>query len=232
MSSSVPLVEIEGLVRGSAPGNRDCLIGSVGPYLQALSVGSDGCERLEFLGDAVLSVIVTQYLYDRFPSSREGFLSKMRSKIVSAKMLTRLAQSMGVDRFAGTLAPVDDVLEALIAAICIDRGMDRASTWFINVLEHHVDLSALVSWHDSCKQRLANLCGPLTFTKLTSDPGTVLVCLRDAYGQVLGTASACNRRDAEEDAARKALVHRSGDSQSQAMLPRQAMARHVIRTSG
>lgn len=184
---------------------------------------------MEFLGDAVLSVIVTRYLYDRFPSSREGFLSKMRSKIVSSKMLARLGVSLGIDKHVNKPVAIDDILEAWIAAVCIDRGLTEAAAWFINVLEHHVDLSALVSWHDSSKQRLANICGPLSFSRLkSSDPATVLVCLRDAYGVVLGTASARNRHEAEEDASRKALVVRSA-SRCSTLLPRHAMAsyRHL-----
>lgn len=230
MSTSSSLGEIEGLIRGSAPGNRDFTVGKITPYLEALNVGAHGCERMEFLGDAVLSVIVTQYLYDRFPSSREGFLSKMRSKIVSARMLTQLAASLGVEKHVSPSTSIDDILEALIAAISIDRGMREASDWFINVLEHHVDLSALVSRHDSYKQQLTNLCGPLTFTRLTSVPGTVLVCLKDAVGAVLGTASACNRRDAEEDASRKALA--AMVLTCPVSLPRHAMAKHVIQTFG
>lgn len=225
----ITIEEVQSLMRGSAPGNVACRVRSVRPYVDALTVGSDGCERLEFLGDAILSVVVTQYLFERFPSSREGFLSKMRSKIVSSRMLSQLGELLDVgshvlNHTTGSVA-IDDILEALIAAISIDAGMDAAKTWFINVLEHHVDISALVSWHDSNKQRLAKLSGTLTFTEISSPraAGGVSVCVRDSMGVVLGTATARNRRDAEEDASRKALVSRHGHGGA-AVLPRHAMA--------
>lgn len=225
--------EVEGLIRGSAPGNSECKVGSVKPYIDALTVGSDGCERMEFLGDAVLSVVVTQYLYERFPSSREGFLTKMRAKIVSSRMLSQLAGMLNLKSYVRTTRPhghshvaLDDVLEAVIAAVCIDAGMEAARHWFINVLEHHVDVSALVSWHDSNKQRLVTLGGPCTFTEMTAKTlGTVSVCVRDSRGAVIATATAGTRREADENAARKALAaHGNRPRDGSAMLPRHALA--------
>lgn len=195
--------------------------------MDALSVGSDRCERMEFLGDAVLQVVVTQYLYERFPSSREGFLSKMRSKIVSSHMLSQLGKLLNLSSHVQghrTSCALDDILEALIAAICIDAGIEAARAWFINVLEHHVDVSALVSRHDSGKQRLHNVRGAVTFTQIGTPRGKVTVCVKDLSGSVLATATAGSRKDAEEEAALKAL---SGCPEEVAVLPRQAMACHV-----
>lgn len=225
--------EVENLVRDSAPGNRTFQVKSVSPYIEALTVGSDGCERMEFLGDAVLSVAVTQYLYERFPASREGFLSKMRSKIVSARMLSQLGINLDLEAHVSdtrhghghTKVAVDDILEALIAAISLDLGMEAAKAWFINVLEHHVDISALVSWHDSSKQRLSKLSGAVIFSEMASPRGAVSVCVKDCAGVILGTATAATRKDAEEEAARKALTAMHGHGGA-AVLPRQAMACH------
>lgn len=219
---AVSEAEVEGLVRGSAPGNGRCRVGSLLPYAEALAMGSAGCERMEFLGDAVLSIVVTQYLYDRFPSSREGFLTKMRSKIVSSRMLSQLAGLLhleahvrrSTDTTNSSRGPIalDDILEAFIAAICLDAGIEAARDWFINVLEHHVDISALVSWHDTSKQRLVTLAGgAITFTEVVGGHAcahTRAVCVRDATGRVIATAMAGTRRDAEEDAARKVLASR------------------------
>lgn len=222
--------DIEGLIRNSAPRNNACRIKSLSPYVDALTVGSDRCERMEFLGDAVLQVVVTQYLYERFPSSREGFLSKMRSKIVSSNMLTQLGTLLNLSshvhdhRTCKMSIALDDILEALIAAICVDAGMEAARAWFINVLEHHVDVSALVSRHDSGKQRLQNVRGAVTFTQVGAPRGKITVCVRDPSGSVLATATAGSRRDAEEEAALKAL---SGCPKGVAVLPRHAMACHA-----
>lgn len=229
----VTLQELQTFIRESAPGNKEFIVTSLEPYRDALHIGSDACERLEFLGDSILSVVVTQYLYERFPVSREGFLTKMRSKIVSSKMLTQIAIQLGLDYHvrdrrstydgAKMHLAVDDILEAFLAAISIDMGLDLAKTWFLNVLEHHVDVSALVSWHDSSKQRLTKLNGALTFVETRATRETVSVCVRDARGVVLGTATARTRKEAEEDASRKALTIQHG-ANCAASLPREAMA--------
>src|SRR5574337_446911 len=90
------------------------------------SKGKDGpresYERLEFLGDAVLSSVIADYLFKKFPFKDEGFLTKMRSRIVSRQQLGKLALKFGVDRFiiaeqglAGKSNSINgDVFEALI----------------------------------------------------------------------------------------------------------------------
>lgn len=230
------ICEVEGVLRDSAPANMKCQLITLAPYINAFSIGSHSCERMEFLGDAILSVVVTQYLYDRFPTCREGFLTSMRSKIVSANMLTNLGELLQLnnhvrDRRVHLLGHervvrVDDILEALIAAISIDQGMNAAKTWFLNVLEHHVDISSLVSHHDSHKQRLAKLSGSLTFSKITCPKGMVSVCLKDSNGVILGTATGASRREAEENASRKALAASSSSQAHIREVPRPAMAHY------
>jgi len=89
-------------------------------------------ERLEFLGDAVLDMIVARYLYERYPDQNEGFLSKMRTKIVNGKMLGHLAKEIGFSKFAiiskqieesqgrDNYKTMEDIFEAFIGAIYID----------------------------------------------------------------------------------------------------------------
>ena len=89
-------------------------------------------ERLEFLGDSLLSMIVTNYLYLRFPDQNEGFLSKIRTKIVNGKMLGYLSEKIGLPKFAiiskqveesggrNNYKIMEDIFEAFIGAIYID----------------------------------------------------------------------------------------------------------------
>jgi len=89
-------------------------------------------ERLEFLGDAILGMIVARYLYERYPDQAEGFLSKMRTKIVNGKMLGSLGGKIGLDKWAIVSKQVEDmqgrrnyktledIFEALIGAIYMD----------------------------------------------------------------------------------------------------------------
>jgi ribonuclease III len=89
-------------------------------------------ERLEFLGDAILGMIVARYLHERYPAQDEGFLSNMRTKIVNGKMLGDLSAKIGFPKFAVLSKQVEDIqgrqnykimediFEAFIAAIYID----------------------------------------------------------------------------------------------------------------
>jgi ribonuclease-3 len=98
-------------------------------------------ERLEFLGDAILGMVVARYLYDRYPDQNEGFLSKMRTKIVNGKMLGHLAGIVGFTKFAimskqveevsgrSNYKIMEDIFEAFIGAIYMDfqRPEDEVS---------------------------------------------------------------------------------------------------------
>jgi ribonuclease-3 len=89
-------------------------------------------ERLEYLGDSILNFIVANYLYMRFPDQSEGFLSKIRTRIVNGKMLGYLAEKIGFNKFAiiskqveeangrNNYKIMEDIFEAFIAAIYID----------------------------------------------------------------------------------------------------------------
>lgn len=89
-------------------------------------------ERLEFLGDSLLGMIVASYLYDRFPDQNEGFLSKIRTKIVNGKMLGYLSDKIGFPKFAIISKQVEDangrinykimedIFEAFIGALYLD----------------------------------------------------------------------------------------------------------------
>jgi ribonuclease-3 len=93
-------------------------------------------ERLEFLGDAVLGCVVARYLYDRYPDQNEGFLSRMRTKLVNGRSLATISTQLGLNRFAiiskqceasggrDTVAVCEDIFEAFIGAILTDFSTD------------------------------------------------------------------------------------------------------------
>ena len=103
-------------------------------------------EQFEFLGDAVLGLVTSELLFQRFPHCREGRLSKMRAHLVSARHLVKVARSLqlgrylllgrGEERSGGRSKPalLADALEALIAAIYLDGGMEVAKRVIVNVL--------------------------------------------------------------------------------------------------
>lgn len=124
-------------------------------------------ERLEFLGDAVVSTVVANYLFKRFPFENEGFLTETRSKVVSRKNLNGLARKIGLPemvkqdensrRTGASLG--GDALEALIGAIFVDRGYPAAERFVLRMLiDNFVDLDRLLKEDANFKSRLIEWC--------------------------------------------------------------------------
>lgn len=110
-------------------------------------------ERLEYLGDAVLDAILSDYLFEKFPDANEGFLTKIRSRIVNRDVLNQLAVSMGIDKILIskissshiTRNLYGDAFEALIGSVFLDKGFRRTKRVFIKkVLNQYLDLDLIV----------------------------------------------------------------------------------------
>ncbi len=120
-------------------------------------------ERLEYLGDAVLDAIVADYLFNTFPNQTEGFLTKIRSRIVSRQGLNAIALAIGVNKLMlchtnNTLAQkhiYGDALEALVGAIYLDLGFKEASDWVKKQLfNKHIDLNEVLATETDYKSRM------------------------------------------------------------------------------
>ncbi|MGA1978555.1 MAG: ribonuclease III [Bacteroidales bacterium] len=111
-------------------------------------------ERLEYLGDAVLDAILSDFLFDKYPESTEGFMTKIRSRIVNRDVLNQLAVSMGINEILisnvsashPTKNLYGDALEALIGSVFIDKGFNKTKKVFIDkVLNRYLDLDKIIS---------------------------------------------------------------------------------------
>lgn len=111
-------------------------------------------ERLEFLGDAVLSTVVADHLFRMFPYKDEGFLTEMRSKIVCRAQLNKLSFRLGIDQLiihsqdknSVFKSIKGDALEAIIGAIYLDKGFRFTRKILINrVIKNHFDLNELIN---------------------------------------------------------------------------------------
>lgn len=120
-------------------------------------------ERLEYLGDAVLSAVVADYLFKLFPTKGEGFLTEMRSKIVSRAQLNKLSQKLGIDLLiqADTDARnvyrsmKGDAFEAVVGAIYLDKGyLFTYKVLIEKVIQTHYDLEELEHTDTNYKSRL------------------------------------------------------------------------------
>jgi len=119
-------------------------------------------ERLEFLGDAILDAITADYLFKTYPTQDEGFLTEMRSKIVSRTQLNKLSHKLGLDqliRLDGSngvyRSYMGDAFEALIGAIYLDKGyMFTRKILLERIIKHYFDLDELVNQELNFKSKI------------------------------------------------------------------------------
>ena len=120
-------------------------------------------ERQEYLGDAILSSVVAHYLFKRFPGKDEGFLTEMRSKIVSRSSLNKLAHKMGLMQFIKISATDAHLMksaggnafEAFIGALYLDKGYEFTKKIIVKrILSQHFDLEELMHTEISYKSKV------------------------------------------------------------------------------
>jgi ribonuclease-3 len=126
-------------------------------------------ERLEFLGDAVLGVIVTDYVFTTYPMLQEGQLAKVRASVVNAEVLAEVAQELdlgaslrlgkGEDASGGRAKPsiLADAMEAVIAAVYLDGGIEPATRLVLFLLEGRIREQAIGPGGQDYKTRLQEL---------------------------------------------------------------------------
>ena len=124
-------------------------------------------ERLEFLGDAVIESITSDYLFIEFPDSDEGFMTQLRSKIVSRQSLNRIASEIGLDKHVISNAAGNstqkhiygDAFEAIVGAIYLDQGYDFANRLLINnIYANHLSIKDILHSETDFKSRLIEWC--------------------------------------------------------------------------
>ena len=177
-------------------------------------------ERLEYLGDAVLGTIVAEYLFKKYPNKDEGFLTKMRSKIVKRSSLNQIADKMGLDVILGQFnntrlsrSMLGNALEALVGAIYLECGYRETKRYIITrILRGYLDIHELESFDDNYKSQLLEWCQKngqsVTYKMLAKykyekrDRFKVAVLID---GKKLATADDFNKKSAEQTASEKAM---------------------------
>ena len=124
-------------------------------------------ERLEFLGDAVLECVSSDYLFIEYPDKNEGFLTKLRSKMVSRQMLNEVAKRIGMDQYVITHSSNNlsqkhiygDAFEAMMGAIYLDQGYDFVNRLLINkIFVDYIKVDQLTQAETDFKSRLIEWC--------------------------------------------------------------------------
>ncbi len=178
-------------------------------------------ERLEYLGDAVLGTIVAEYLFKKYPNSNEGFLTKMRSKIVKRKSLNKIGDKMGLDVLLSeynntrlSRSMLGNAVEALVGAIYLECGYRQTMNFVVRkMLRNYVDVHNLERFDDNYKSQLLEWCqknGQNVNYKLLArykfekrDRFKVAVMVD---GQKIATADDFNKKSAEQMASEKAMI--------------------------
>lgn len=120
-------------------------------------------ERLEYLGDAILSAVVADYLFRRYPYKNEGFLTEMRSKIVSRNSLNKLSRRLGLQQLivstsrhpSRSKSAAGDAFEAFVGALYLDKGYHIARRIIIRrIIDLQFDMDQLVETELSYKSRM------------------------------------------------------------------------------
>ncbi len=120
-------------------------------------------ERMEYLGDAVLGTAIADYLFRTYPTQPEGFLTEMRSRIVSRASLNKLSEKFGFDDYIrhspdvgyNTLSMRGNAFEALMGAIYLDRGFDFAKHIIVDrIVRIHIDMEQLQATDVNFKSKL------------------------------------------------------------------------------
>ena len=178
-------------------------------------------ERLEFLGDSMLGTIIYRYLYNEVPNGDEGYLTKMRSKIVSRKHLNELGKDLNLISYVESRIPKShfgdnihgNVFEALIGAIYLDRGYKYCEK-FINtrVIEPYVDIEQLEGKVISYKSLVIEWCQKQkkefqykVYEDTGKDPLKHFAVKLSIDERVMAKARATSKKKAEEKASKRAF---------------------------
>jgi len=133
--------------------------------LDAKNLITESNERLEFLGDAVLEIVISEFLFIKYPFKDEGFLTQLRSKLVSRKQLNFIAHKIGLQELLQSNVAKEsksiygDAIEALIGAIFIDKGFRVVKQFIIEkIINIHIDIEEVMQTETDFKSRVIEWC--------------------------------------------------------------------------
>lgn len=179
-------------------------------------------ERLEFLGDSVVDLVMTKYIYQRYFDSSEGVLTKRRNRLVCGQVMTQIGKSLGLDAYirmgSGSESKrtnpdvIEDTFEALVAVVFMEAGYDEAEKWVVGVYEKYVNIPELLSDEMEYKDKLIKY-----FMRTGRPSPEFVVTKKDREGfraavktgreNILGVGFGNTRKAAENDAAKNAYKY-------------------------
>ena len=194
-------------------------------FAREINIKSRGNEQLEFLGDSVLSFIITSYLYKNFGYFPEGRLAKIRSLLISGKNLGDIAKKIRLDRQIllseneesskgrGKESILADSMEAFIGALYIDKGINFASQWFLGKFEDSIEektddpkISDYKTYLQEIIQADYNKLVKYNIEKSEGpDHNKIFYSIAVLDDKIIGKGSGKSKKDSEQESAKNAL---------------------------
>ena len=178
-------------------------------------------ERLEYLGDSILSAVTSDILYHRYKKGNEGFLSGTRSKIVSRESLNRIAIKIGLEKLTRTAKnnyPRKDniygnAFEALVGAVYLDKGYEECRKFVQKTFDKHLNLDKIIKRDFNYKSKLLETAQHYKIVlEYNSSDGKRINKQEQVFqtevllnGSVVSCGAGCSKKESQQNAAQEAL---------------------------
>jgi ribonuclease-3 len=184
---------------------------------------SKNFETIEFMGDSVLGFVITKMLFDKYESEQEGFLTKIRTKLVRGDMLANIARKLGFRELVlmddkgirhgwnNNDNVLEDVFEAFVGAIYLDLGMVHAKKFILDIFNNpqYVNMNTILTVDDNFKDQLMRYCQAqkikLPVYEIIQHDNNIFSVSVSVNGSTCGIGYAKNKKKAEQEAAGEAI---------------------------
>jgi dsRNA-specific ribonuclease len=195
---------------------------------KVLPLQNKSYESLEYLGDAVIHLILANYLYKRYDNKDPGFLTVLRTKIEKGETLSKLSKHIGLDKYAIIARNIElaggrqnnknimeDIFEAFMGALSLETTFENCRLFLTNLIDEKIDFAELINTSDNYKELLMQHYHKLGFKttptykllEMTEDKKkTFIMGAYDPNNKLIGTGIASSKRVAAENAAKEALI--------------------------
>ena len=194
-------------------------------FAKEINIQSRGNEQLEFLGDSVVSFIITSYLYKNYSFLNEGKLTKIRASLISSKSLGQLSKEIRLDRQIllgeneessdgrNKESIFSDAFEAFIGALYIDKGINFTSQWFLDrfedLIEERVKNPKISDYKTYLQENVQADRSKLVKYRLENSEGPshnkIFYSVALIEDEIIGHGSGKSKQQSEQEAAKEAL---------------------------
>lgn len=201
---------------------------------KAIPLQAESYERLEFLGDAVLHLILAEYLFKRYDKEDEGFMTKLRTKIENGDTLCTLSKAIGLGDYVlisryvelnggreTNTSILEDAFEAFTGALYLDSGFEVCKQFVVSLIEKEIDLAQMLNTVTNFKEKLLQFFhlkrwqdptyGNLSISGAENKKVYLMYvkCRKTPQdeGEIVGTGSGQSKQKGEQEAAKNCLIH-------------------------